>query len=183
VTSGSVRGSRDSPHWLLLLVVPILIGLLLTWFGINDWRVPWAKPTTTPTPSMSTATSPAPSPNGRNVAPVKLRMLSDGGVDVTWSALSDSELNYYSVDVSAVSPITYTYGVPYHPGIVDTSSRIHPAPYLNKLLSDERRTERVAPGQIWHVCVTGMRATPNNVDITPYIIKGSKACSDDFTLP
>ena len=160
-------------------MVPIAIGLLLTWFGVNDWRVPWALPS-----AKASTSVPEPSaPNGKNVAPIKLQMLSDGGVDVTWSALSDPELNYYSVDVSAVSPITYTYGVPFYPGMTDTSSRIYPATYLDKLLSEERRTERVARGQIWHVCVTGMRKTPNNVDITPYIIKGSKACSDDFSLP
>ncbi|MCX2746268.1 hypothetical protein OOZ51_00375 [Arthrobacter sp. MI7-26] len=110
-------------------------------------------------------------------------MLSNGGVDVTWSGLSDPALNYYAVDVTAVSPVNYTYGVPYYPGSVDTLSRIYPVTYFNKLLADEHRTERAAKGQIWHVCVTGMRQTPNGVDITPYIIKGSKSCSDDFELP
>lgn len=151
------------------MIISVFAGLLVTWLGPNDWRFPWiANPE---------------GPKAQSTSPVNAMILEDGGVDLSWTAVDDDLLDHYSVIVTAVAPISYSYGVPFYPGVAPTNERIYPERELNENLEAEGRMERVAPGQTWHVCVTGMMATPNGVDVAPYTLAETQACSDDFILP
>ncbi|MBF6180071.1 hypothetical protein [Nocardia otitidiscaviarum] len=127
--------------------------------------------------------TPSSAPSG-STAPVRVSISAGGdAVDVTWSVVRRPDLHHYSVYVTAVRPIAYEYGVPRYDGDRDVTERIYPKEYLDGLLADDGDARRVEPGQRWHVCVQGMRETPLNVPIDEYIIPGTRACSEDFTLP
>ena len=170
--------SRPEPHWLVLLFLGSLIALLLTWLGLNDWRFPFVQPSAAvPTPSPTTKTQ------SGLTAPVNVTKLSGGGIDIRWSVVDNPELRGYSVYVTAVRPVRYEYSVPRYGGDSDVTERHYPVEYLNELLVASEDSRRVQPGQAWYVCIQGMKETPLNVPIDPYIIPGTKACSDEFTLP
>lgn len=199
VTEGSVRGAecgktfqhRDhtecimsemkQPHWLIPIILSALLALLLTWLGVNDWRLPWiASP---PAPDRAAPSSSTEAPSGLT-SPVRVAETGDGGgIDIRWTEVDDPELRGYSVYVTAVRPVKYEYSVPRYRGDSELIERHYPVDYLNELLAEANDSRRVEPGQLWYVCVQGMRETPLNVPIDPYIIPGTKACSEEFTLP
>lgn len=162
---------QRQPHWVIPVAVGTILALAVSWFGLNDWRAPWV----------------GASPDSRNsqlsVSPVNVALLEDGAVDVSWSPSNAPELHGYIVYVTAVRPISYEYAVPRYDGDPEVSERIYPKDYLDSLLAEAGEPERVAAGQVWNVCVQGMKETPLNVPIDEYIIPGTRACSDDFTLP
>lgn len=45
---------RREPHWVILLILGAVIGLPLTWVGVNDWRAPWLRQPATPSATSST---------------------------------------------------------------------------------------------------------------------------------
>ncbi|QLQ14421.1 MAG: YncE family protein [Micropruina sp.] len=55
---------RRQPHWFVVIVISLVLGLLVTWVGANDWRFPWVEKT-----SMDTFATPlAPSPGRTTVS-------------------------------------------------------------------------------------------------------------------
>lgn len=168
----SERRTRRARIWAAVVAVGVLVGLY--WWGTGldfPGTIRWAQ-------SVFGGADGTPD----HVALVNIRLMDGGRVDASWSKLADRDLNYSMVEVIAVSPVSYDYGVPYYPGVVDTFTRAYPANDTNKDLQGAGRQERISAGEVWRICVTGMRATPKNVDIAPYIIEGSKACSEDFKL-
>jgi hypothetical protein len=165
----STDSKRKDPHWAVLLVLGLAAGLLLTWLGLNDWRFPWV-PGQTQSASQSTS-------------PVVAEVLDGGAVDLSWTAVDDDRLDHYSIVVVAVSPISYSYGVPFFEGIAPTNERVYPESELNSNLEAEGRSERVTPGQKWHVCVTAMMAAPEGESVAPYTLADTQSCSDDFVVP
>lgn len=164
------KGSQKrEPHWLVILILGVVMSLVVGWLGLNDWRFPWVQEPVTS--------------SGRSTAPVEADVLDDGGVDLRWSAVDDDRIDHYDVVVTAVAPISYSYAVPFYPGIAETNDRVYPERELTKNLAGEGRTDRVAAGQLWHVCVTAMMAAPDGVDVAPYTLAGTRSCSRDFTLP
>lgn len=131
---------------------------------------------------QSSPSSVADAPRGGAVAPVLIKLLDGGAADVTWSAVNDPELRGYAVHVTAVRPVEYEFAVPRYGGDPDVTERIYPAQYLNKILGEVADPRTVKAGQVWHVCVQGMKDAPLNTPIDDYIIAGTKACSDDFEL-
>lgn len=196
-TSVHSSGTKRQPNWLILMLLPIVIGLALTWLGFNEWRVPWVdKPSTKGADSSAadsdgatTSDSPPTSPSdettgpGTSTSPIVIDVLKSGGVDVSWSIVDDPQLRGYDVFVSAVRPIKYEYAEPRYPGDTNVSTRIYPTRYLRDLLREAGDARKVRPGQVWHVCVVGMKETPLNEPIDDYIIPGTRACSSDFRIP
>lgn len=172
--------SRE-PHWLVVLVLGVIVALPVTWLGINDWRFPWVA---APTATESIATgSPERASSGGLTSPINVSKLDSGGIDIRWTEVDDPELHGYSVYVTAVRPVQYEYSVPRYDGDSDVLERHYPVDYLNELLADANDSRRVEPGQLWYVCVQGMKDTPLNVPIDSYIIPGTKSCSEEFVLP
>ncbi len=97
--------------------------------------------------------------------------------------MDDPELHGYSIYVSAVRPVQYEYSVPRYAGDPEVIERLYPAEYLNGLLIDAGDPRRIEPGQVWNICIQGMKDTPLNTPIDDYIIPGTKGCSEDFSLP
>lgn len=173
---------NDSGVWkkVSALLLPIFIGCVITWVGINDVRIPWfsfGERTATPSSGEPGGT------NGEATGPVKTTLLEGGGVDIAWTTVQDPDVYSYDLTVVAVRPIRYEYSVPRYSGDREVFERHYPVEYLNQLLEDGGREERVGRGQVWHVCVQAMKEQPLNTPIDDYIIPGTKACSDDFTLP
>lgn len=166
------------PHWVVVLILGALLALLLTWLGLNDWRFPFV----TTAPSSSSPASSTTHSAGLT-GPIQITKMSGGAVDIRWSVVANPELRGYDVTVTAVRPVKYEYGVPRYAGDSDVTERHYPAEYLNKALAEAKDPRRVESGQVWYVCVQGMRETPLNVPIDPYIIPGTKACSDEFATP
>ncbi len=169
---------QRQPHWLVPVLVAAVLALLITWLGLNDWRFPFlqsnnASETTTPSSRQSQGLT----------APIQVTKVGRIGIDIRWSAVNNPSLHGYDVYVTAVRPIQYEYEVPRYQGDSDVTERHYPIDYLNKLLVEANDARRVQAGQVWYVCVRGMKETPLNVPIDPYIIPGTKACSDEFTLP
>lgn len=168
---------RREPHWVVLLIVATGVGLLITWFGINDWRIPGFESASPPGSSDKSTQA-----HGET-APVIVTSTGDGGIDVNWTAVDDQQLHEYMVTVTAVRPVTYEFAAPHFDGERETYTRLHPADYLNEALAEEGDERRVKDGQVWYVCVQGLREAPMNEDLVPYMITGTRACSADFTLP
>lgn len=170
--------SRPQPHWLVPVVVGLILALLAGWLGLNDWRFPFSRHTSDATPSEAVSRGPV-----GLAGPVHVTKLSGQGIDVSWTIVDNAELHGYAVYVTAVRPVQYTYGAPRYAGDSDVTERMYPVEYLNGLLADAHDERRVQQGQVWYVCVQAMKETPLNVPIDPYIIPGTKACSDEFVLP
>ena len=175
-------------------MVPVLVGALLaaviSWLGLNDWRFPWVHHRSTSSQDSRGDNGSAGGESGSGhgtdgglTAPVRITKVGDGGVDVNWSVVHNKNLHGYDLYVTAVRPVEYEYGVPRYRGDRDVTQRIYPQNYLNKALKEAADPRRVKAGQVWHVCVEGMKDMPLNVPIDKYIIPGTKACSPDFTLP
>lgn len=162
------------PHWLIVAVVGAVIALPFTWLGLNDWRVPGLQPT--PRPTLISGGSGL-------TAPIRITKLNSGGIDIAWSVVDNPELHGYDIYVTAVRPVQYEYSVPRYAGDRDVIERHYPAEYLNEALTEVNDSRPVEDGQVWYVCVQGMKDTPLNTPIDQYIIPGTKACSDEFTLP
>ncbi|WP_136314197.1 hypothetical protein [Actinomyces procaprae] len=112
-----------------------------------------------------------------------MTILEDNGVDIRWSIVDDPEVHGYDLTVVAVKPVKYAYSIPRYSGDREVTERHYPVDYLNQLLEDDERTERVEDGQLWHICVQAMKEQPLNTPIDEYVIPGTRACSNDFTLP
>lgn len=137
-----------------------------------------------PVPSEDASDQPSDSSAapGDSVGPVTVSTGYGGSIDISWIAISDKTLNSYVVYVYAISPIEYTFSVPFQVGDKTTTRKVYPEIILNRYLSESGQLESVDTEQLWHVCVHGLREAPEGVDIRPYVIDGSESCSDSFML-
>lgn len=165
------------PHWLIVAIVGAIVALPFTWLGFNDWRFPGIQP------ESEEVLQPESEQVLGKTAPIRITKLDSGGIDITWSMVDDPDLHGYFVDVTAVRPVQFEYSVPRYSGDSDVFERHYPAEYLNEILSESGDTRRVENGQVWYVCVQGMKDIPLNTPIDDYIIPGTKACSEEFVLP
>ncbi|WP_161924890.1 hypothetical protein [Actinomyces sp. 432] len=168
---------RTPRRWKAIgFILPILISVLLTWLGVNDFRLFQH----TPPPSISSTSTHL---IGGATAPVEVTILEGNSIDISWTVVEDPDVYSYDVTVVAVHPLRYTYSIPRYSGDRDVNERHYPVDYLSQILEDEGRAERIEDGQVWHICVQAMKKQPLNTPIDEYIIPGTKACSNDFTMP
>lgn len=189
----SNRAAR--PFWrgrgfdVALASLGVLVALVLTWLGVNDWRIPGHAPSGTP--SSTTMPSPDNTPSKGEGAvlasdsPVKVRWLGRGdAIDVTWDAMNYPGLHSYDLQIFGVSPLETWYSEGYRLGEeLRTSATTYPVAETNEKFADLGSQDRVTKEETWRVCVTGMKEVPLGVPIAPYVITGSKQCSDLFVLP
>lgn len=170
-------------------MVPVLVGasvaLILGYLGVSDVRAPWtSKDAVGPTVGVSqppgdvgdASTYP---PRGA-LAPVLVKSIGNEGVSVSWVGSSNPELDNYTVDLYAVSPVDAGWNIAIQEASSGVSRNVYP---WTEFDSQPWHKDRPPADEVWRVCVTAMKKTPLYVDVTPYIIKGSKACSEDFQVP
>lgn len=158
--------------WVVLFVCCISAAGFLTYLQVSQGALP-----------NSSSASPGKmlSPD----SPVKVRWFGQGDtIEVSWDVMDYPDLEHYSVDVYGLTPVQIDYNVGYRRGDeLRTSDTANPIAEANEWLKQDGRSEQVTNDETWRVCVIGMKDTPGGVDISPYIIKGSKRCSDPFTIP
>lgn len=170
-------------------LVGVIVALLIAWWGVNDFRLPGAyRPPTEGTGGQSSAPVASASPSGQVLSgssPVRVTWLGSGeALEVSWEAIEDPELESYSLNVYGLSPEQTWYNVGYREDTrLATTRVIYPLAETRVRYEETDKQSNVGPGETWRVCVHGMRKTPGGVDITPYIIEGSRRCSDEFTIP
>lgn len=182
-------------HPLALLLLAAIVGLMITWLGLNDWRLSGAyRPSQTSTlVGMTTETTTGgPGPSGSEAArvlsgssPVKVTWLGQGeALKVTWGDMSYPDLDHYSVDVYGVAPEQTWYNVGYREDTKLASTRtIHPLAETRVRYAETDKPTAVGPDETWRICATGMRRVPAGAAVSPYEIDGSKKCSDPFVVP
>lgn len=189
VSSAPQRQPWYNHPW-TLFVAGLATTLLLGWWGVNDWRLPGAyRPTESSRATESPQSSnPISSPQRRVLSgssPVRVTWLGQGeALEVSWDSIDDEDLHSYSLDVYGLSPEQTWYNAGYREDTrLATTRVIYPLAETRVRYEETDKQTDVGPGETWRVCVHGMRETPGGVDISPFIIEGSKRCSDEFTVP
>jgi len=177
----SLADLLKSPVALLIGFIAAVAGLVVFFTGKN-------LPDLLPSGSPPTSIDSAEGVRGKLLTPDSpVRVLWTGSgdaIEAVWSAEEYPELHSYSVDVYGLAPLETWYNVGYRFGQeLRTTATTNPLSETNEKFADEGSAQRVDFQQTWRVCVTAMREVPGGASVEPYIIEGSRRCSDIFTIP
>lgn len=181
-----IRAGNQRPWWkrhwkvvALTVLTAVVIPVSLEWSGTMDLR-PFGRGVDRPDPN-----APASGKVLSAKSPVVVRWTGQGDtIEFSWAAMTYPGLDHYVARVEALAPIEDWYDPGYRSGEeLRLSDVTNPISHVNAGYAEDGKTERVDYNQTWQVCVTAMKKTPGGVDVTPYIIAGSRRCSDVFVIP